>query len=557
MTTTENLKLDKWAVYDHPAVAWDLHPAQLAIEEDYTRHQVLAGGRRLGKSNTGGHRLVPCALLAHGMQDELNSKGKRHEYWIVGPEYSDGEKEFRVFWNLLNRLEIPMDKPGSYNLPLSGSMHVSLWNGAFQVHVKSAKDPDRLVGEELTGVIMAEAAKQKPMIWTKFIRPMLLDQKGWSLHSSTPEGKNHFYDKFTRGQKKSDTDWKSWRVPSWYNTHIFDTPTRSADVYKMLDISRENPGVDVHDIVKTYGFVINAEILDIASELTVETFKQEIAADFTEFVGRVFKDFDSEYHCGTLPFHPDWETFACADYGFRNPNVWLLGQIGPNGEINFLDEVYLEGQTPLEFAKEIRRRTLNPGNLTYFYPDPARPDTTAVLEEELMVRSRGHTGGELKNRLDLIRAALKKGMIDYDGVYRNNPAVDKDRRWRPQMMFDWKCGRSINDMEIYKYAEKRDEDQETSTERFENPLKKDDHAPEAVGRFMAGRFGENSLAGERAHSHVSTMSTKPRQPAQSIRKHLGKPERYQRITSHEAPGYEYKKDKEDFEDEVMKAYYDV
>ncbi len=541
--------LDPWLVYDHPRVHWDPHPKQLEIVEDHTRHQVVCGGRRVGKSNYGGHRLVPLALMAENIADQLKAEGKRHEYWIVGPEYTDGEKEFRVFWNALQRLEIPMDKPGSYNLPMSGMMHVSLWGGAFQVHVKSAKDPDRLVGEELTGVIMAEAAKMKPIIWTKHIRPMLFDQRGWSLHTSTPEGRNHFYDMYIRGQKKTEKNWRSWRMPSWSNTKIFgDHPTNSADVFGLLDLMRDNPSLDPIDIAEAHKFVIHPEILDTMKDQTIEKFKQETCADFTEFVGRVFKDFDTKYHCGTLPFEPDWETFAAIDYGFKNPNVWLLGQLGPNEEINFLDEVYIQEYTPLEFAREIRRRGLNPANLTYIYPDPASPADTAVLEEELKVRSRSGTGGELKTRLDMIRKALKRGMLDSQHVYRNTPG-EADRTWRPQIMFDWKCSRTIGDFEEYKYPEKKeDREEETSRDRFENPMKLKDHGPEAVGRFMASRFGELWLAGGAGHARGSRMggSAKRTQPE---RGRTGKPERYSRVTAHEPDGYEYKSDE-------VRSYYD-
>jgi intein/homing endonuclease len=998
--------LDPWDVWDKtmPCIQkekhgidcpgdplWDPHPAQLAVAEDRTRHRVLVGGRRLGKSHWGAHELLLEVFITYPLRHDLKARGKRREFFIVGPEYTDGEKEFRVFWNLLNRLGIEMDKPGSYNLPLSGQMHVSLFEGTFQVHVKSAKDPDRLVGEELTGVIMAEAAKQKPIIWTKYIRPMLLDQKGWSIHTScltadtliqtengivtlgsmsdlrtpgkyaelgvrvagfagdmqlatqfycngvqptkrvivangygiegtenhrvwtmgadgnpdwtylrdvqlddcvavragadvwgdyiaddfvpptitsrrmepfdttldedmayffglmigdgsypghltggagihggldpeiwqfcedfgmntqirkahgirqetryfqkqsvqlnaflkhmgfekvktqekvipplvllmpkkymvqlvaglfdsdgaynakkhkawysstspmlikqiqnvllnfgiisgitydgrrlelsrsqtdkfmeiiplrikrkvfdrklasdtspeipgqqqrllslksryemrgkktlahsgqfvqpwindragankigmyldrleeaypetavlddvlmlrqlckegymwakvidiedgqaetfdlciptthaysangiishnTPEGRNHFYDKFLRGQRASDPDWKSWRVPSWFNTRIFDSPTRTADVTKLLDLSRDNPTISVYDIAKAKGLTINPEILDIAAELTVETFKQEIGADFTEFVGKVFKDFDIEYHCGTLTFQPSWETFACADYGFRNPNVWLLGQIGPGEEINFLEEIYIEGYTPLEFAREIRRRGLNPSSLTYFYPDPARPDTTAVLEEELMVKSHGDTGGEVKTRLDLIRKSLKRGIVDRYFVYKDSK--EAERTWRPQMMFDIsKCPRTVHDFEVYKYPDKKEdvEDRETSTEKYENPLKLRDHGPEAVGRFMQGRYGLKAMAGAGGESRVSQVrmgGPKPT-PLGSIRTRLpqGKPERFMRLTEHEPKGYEYKIDRDDIEELSMKAYYDA
>jgi hypothetical protein len=47
-------------------------------------------------------------------------------------------------------------------------------------------------------------------------------------------------------------------------------------------------------------------------------------------------------------------------------------------------------------------------------------------------------------------------------------------------------------MLAYRYPERKEESQ-TSLERFENPLKKDDHGPEALGRFMMGYFGEGLI----------------------------------------------------------------
>ena len=40
----------------------------------------------------------------------------------------------------------------------------------------------------------------------------------------------------------------------------------------------------------------------------------------------------------------------------------------------------------------------------------------------------------------------------------------------------------------YRYPEKKNEEVESSTKRFELPMKKDDHTPEALGRFLAGRY---------------------------------------------------------------------
>lgn len=72
------------------------------------------------------------------MEDLLKEERRRREFWVVGPEYTDSEKEFRVLWNELVKLGVPFDRPGSYNDPIGGSLHLSLWNGTFQVQIGRA-----------------------------------------------------------------------------------------------------------------------------------------------------------------------------------------------------------------------------------------------------------------------------------------------------------------------------------------------------------------------------------------------------------------------------------
>ena len=112
------------------------HGPQQNIHRAMREHRfcVVCAGRRTGKSTAGGHALLPHVYEAYFRREELDPFINRMEYWIVGPEYSDSEKEFRVLWSDLTRLGFPMDKPGSYNNPLSGDMHISLWDGRFQVH---------------------------------------------------------------------------------------------------------------------------------------------------------------------------------------------------------------------------------------------------------------------------------------------------------------------------------------------------------------------------------------------------------------------------------------
>lgn len=508
--------LNKWAILDSEYTdeigrtkkVFDPHPGQLRVMEDVARFKVCACGRRFGKSNMCGHDPLVCeAMLTKGMATMLNLDGKRREFWTVGPEYTDAEKSFRVFWNKARALGMPFDKPGSYNSPNTGDMTVSMWDGAFIYSAQSAKNPDRLVGEGLSGVHIDEAAKLKEIVWTQMVMPTLADVKGWALFTSTPEGKNWFYDLYMNSIRPEVFDWNGFRMPSWRNSgyegapygETFEERTIDEHVKRLIHLMTENPSFTSFEIVKSEKLVINDEIVQQANSLTIPTFQQEIAADFTDFVGKVFKGFDAETHVRRLEFHHEssWETVACVDYGYSNPNVWLLVQIGPWGEINIIDEFYQSDLDPLEFAQEVLERGLVPDQCHAFYPDPALPGYTKVLNTAFAkagkrCRSRPHTGGELNERLNLIRLVIKNRLAD---IERNNEHVaayppQQDVR-RPQMMVDPKCVKTIYEFGEYRYPEKKSE-AETSSKRFDLPMKKDDHCPEAFGRMMVSRYSDTA-----------------------------------------------------------------
>jgi hypothetical protein len=46
----------------------------------------------------------------------------------------------------------------------------------------------------------------------------------------------------------------------------------------------------------------------------------------------------------------------------------------------------------------------------------------------------------------------------------------------------------IREFGDYRYPKEKNEQVETSTKRYELPMKKDDHTPEALGRMLASRY---------------------------------------------------------------------
>lgn len=436
-----------------PKVHYTPNRAQRAIHQSRARFVVVAAGRRTGKSTAGGMELLPEAYRAHFDKIRLAEADQRREFWIVGPEYSDAEKEFRRFYNAAKRLKMPFDKPGTYYDTRGGDMTVSLWGGRFLVTGQSAKYPGHLAGEGLSGVIMAEASKMKRRIWDRDIRPTLADFRGWGKFTSTPNGRNWFYDCWTLGQHGSDPEWESFRFPSWSNEMLFPH-------------GREDP-----------------EILSMIRNMSEEMAGQEIEAKFSEFVGQVFKDWDEEWHVrADAVYHPGWPVYLATDYGWTNPTVVLFIQVDPFGRVQVIDEYVQTHRSPEEVAAELLDGTQSTAHpdlcavATLLYPDPADPAASHTLAEKLKVRVMANTGGELKTRLELIRKWLKdeNTHLSYDHPDR-----------RPRTLVNPRCTYGIAQMESYRYPETKTEARNGS----EKPMDKDDHWPEALGRFFAGHFG--------------------------------------------------------------------
>jgi hypothetical protein len=479
---------------------WRPHPAQEEVLRSGARSKIVSAGRRFGKSELGAYdRLLPEAFMAYTNREAIRASGKRWEYWIVGPEYTDAEKEFRKLYNALAKMEIPFDAKGTvaegigtrYNVE-SGDMSISLWGGLFYVVAKSAKYPGSLVGEGLRGVVLSEAAKLKSSIYDKYIRPTLADYRGWLLASSTPEGKNWFYDLWQRGQDPNRANWSSWRLPAWLNPYVYPDGGSWRDVE--LARSWAETGGLTPERISTLR--LDEEILDLVLDMTEERFNQEVGADFSEYVGRVFKDWDEAIHVTDLQYtnNPRWHTCAATDYGFTNPMVWLLIQVDAWDNVYVLDEYYERNKTIEEAMEDISTRGLCPPLCRTLYPDPEDPGSSRYLAKKLHLKVAGSTGGLIRDRVDLIRMGLK----------RVPPHLSNDNPLKqPKLFVDRKCVNLIREMDAYRYAEnKREQDRNNP----ENPIKKDDHTPEALGRFYMGYFGVGSLTGHKTQLSTANMA---------------------------------------------------
>lgn len=391
---------------------------QAEIHTSTARFKVPCCGRRYGKSQAAGHEMTYWSFMPDSY------------FWIVGPTYALGEKEFRVVWNDYKKLGL-LDRCDSQYNAKSGSMRIfTPWNT--EIKVTSAERPKSLLGEGLRGVIMSEAAEHDPQTWHEFIRPALSDFHGWAMFPSTPEGFNWYYELWRRGQDSEYPEWKSWSFPSWENKARYPN-------------GRDDPEFE--------------EAERTTSEMW---FRQEYGAEFTTFQGRIYDEFDERIHVVELEYNKEWKNYWAFDFGFSNPFVCLDIMVDPSDNVYVWREYYTRYKSTMEHGRILRER-INPDgfHVDSMFGDPAGADEIATLALILGAVWGRKVGWKLG--VEAVKRQLK-----VDSVTN-----------RPKLFIDRSCRNLIREMNMLRMKE--------TTQFDKNPKEMqhdyDDHAADALRYF--------------------------------------------------------------------------
>lgn len=176
-----------------------LHNAQLSVKEQAARFNVLACGRRFGKTTFGQDRLLPPALAGAPVA------------WFA-PTY----KMLAEVWREITHICTPIIarvQSQEKRIELATGGVIDMW---------SLDSPDKVRGRKYKTAVVDEAAMVRDlgMAWNKVIRPTLVDLSGDAWLLSTPRGRGFFYDAFNWGQDPGLVDWMSWQMPTSANPHI-------------------------------------------------------------------------------------------------------------------------------------------------------------------------------------------------------------------------------------------------------------------------------------------------------------------------------------------------
>jgi hypothetical protein len=387
-------------------IGYKPHEQQWLYHKSRARFRLPNCGRRFGKSTMAGRDLEPKLFAP------------KKTFWIIGPTYDLGEKEFRVIWDdLILKMQLGKDKrvKRAYNKK-QGNMFLEFPWGT-RVEVRSADHPENLVGEALDWVIMSEAAKHKEETWQRFIRPALADKRGGADFPTTPEGYNWLYGLWMLGQNPEEPDYESWRFPSWANTVVY-------------------PGGED-----------DPEIKLLKRTMSPESFLQEIGADFGSFTGKIYPDWDVQKHVTNVKFNPAWPNYIAFDWGYTNPLAAIEFQISPRDEVFIWREHYKAFATLPEHVRMLKEREQPPGyHLDMGFGDAADPEAIEYMSVNLVPTiGMPEAKTNWRSGTDLVASFMKD--VEYDTDEFGAPLE------RPRFFVDYSCENVIHEFNNYKANE--------------------------------------------------------------------------------------------------------
>ena len=194
---------------------------QQLVHASDKRFKLICAGSRWGKDR--------CSIMEFIMkfaqmlsEDRPSDLVPKVHGWFIAPTYLMARQTWREFKAFFPREWV-------VNFWESDKMVETVEGGI--IEIRSADDPDMLVGVGLDIVVITEAARISKLdeVWTNIETRLLSPGRGpggnggVALINGTPKGRGYYYRMYTWGQEDSpyyDPDWESWSFTSWDNPHL-------------------------------------------------------------------------------------------------------------------------------------------------------------------------------------------------------------------------------------------------------------------------------------------------------------------------------------------------
>jgi hypothetical protein len=370
---------------DDTLVLASLTTPQSKIYNADSRFRVVVAGRRFGKTYLSTAELLRAAIEKDGAN-----------CWYLAPTYRAAKD---IAWDMLTNT-IPEELIAKRN---ESELTVRLRNGSL-IAIKGGESYDNLRGRSLDFVVLDEVADMRPQVWTEVIRPSLSDRQGSALFIGTPKGRNHFYDLWTVGADGVN-DWRSFQFTTLEG-----------------------------------GNVPAEEIESAKHDLDERTFNQEYNANFVNYSGIIYYNFDRSESVLSTP--PDDMQVLHIGMDFNLDPMSAVVAVKDGETLSIIDEIVIYGSNTDEIVDEIHHRY--PDRRIIVYPDPAckQRKTSAGGRTDLSILQNAGFAVKVRNSHTAIRDRI-------NAVNARLLSADGERR----LFVDPKCKQVIKSLERQTYKE--------------------------------------------------------------------------------------------------------
>jgi phage terminase large subunit len=355
--------------------------------------------RRAGKDDVCLHRAAVAAFERVG------------GYWHMLPEASQARK---AIWDAINphtgRRRIDEAFPKDLReTTLNDEMFIRFKNGSTW-QVVGSDNFDSLVGAPPIGIVFSEWSLAKPDAWT-YLRPILLENKGWALFIWTPRGRNHA----TRAFEARELD------DAWFTQRLSAATT---GVFTAEQLAAER----------------RAYIAECGSEEEGDSrFRQEYLVDFDaaapgSYFGPLIAEARDKGRVGAFAFDPSLKVDTAWDIGVADYTaIWFLQESGR--QVRAIDYYETSGDGIQQIADEVKSKPWAANYGRHYMP------------HDVMVRE---WGAGARTRLETLRGC---GIGNVLIGRQRDPAerINATRRLLPLVSFDARaCATGIDRLRNYR-----------------------------------------------------------------------------------------------------------
>lgn len=247
-------------------------------------------------------------------------------YWHMLPEYAQGRK---AIWESVNphtgirRIDEAFPQEWRSTTKEQEMFIRFKWGATWQI--VGSDNFKALVGTPPAGIVMSEWSKAHPAAWA-YLSPILIENKGWALAITTPEGRNHAHAMF-----------ENWRA----NPSYWAERQTISDSMRLCREAGVEPSVTLADVElqrAEYHAMFGKDAGDAL--IDQEWYCSWAAAILGAYYGKYIEAADHEGRLCSLDVLRRYPVNTAWDIGVDDPMAIWVYQTGP-GWLHIID--YIEG----------------------------------------------------------------------------------------------------------------------------------------------------------------------------------------------------------------------